>query len=63
MFKKGILLDVALFVGIVLLLLIVTPIISSILKQLIILQAIVAIVGAFALRYLVQKIRTKWRNR
>jgi threonine/homoserine/homoserine lactone efflux protein len=59
MFKKGILLDVILFVGIVLLLLIVIPIISSILKQLIILQIIIAIVGAVALRYLVQKIRNK----
>ena len=59
MFKKGILLDVILFLGVVLLLLIVIPIISSILKQLIILQIIIAIVGAVALRYLVQKIRNK----
>ena len=62
MLKKGILLDVILFVGIVLLLLIVIPIISSILKQLIILQIIIAIVGAVALRYLVQKIRNKLKE-
>ncbi len=59
MFEKGILLDVILFVGIVLFLLIVIPVISSILKQLIILQVVIAIVGALALRYLVQRIRNK----
>ena len=62
MFKKGILLDVVLFLGIVLLLLVVIPIISSILKQLIILQIVIAIVGAVALRYLVQKIRNKFKE-
>ena len=34
----------------------------SILKQLIILQIIIAIVGAVALRYLVQKIRNKLKE-
>ncbi|MFC2025251.1 hypothetical protein ACFLTG_02440 [Chloroflexota bacterium] len=59
MFKKSIFLDVILFVVIVLLLLVVIPVISSVLKQLIILQITIVIAGAIALRYVVQRIRNK----
>ena len=58
-FKRGILLDVILFVVIVLLLLVVIPAISSILKQLIILQIVIVSLGAIALRFVVQRIRKK----
>ena len=63
MTKKSVVIDVIIFIVIVMLLLVVIPVISSILKQLIILQIIVIIAGAIALRYLVQKIRKRLRDR
>jgi hypothetical protein len=57
--RKSVLIDIALFLIIVFLLLIVIPIISSIFKQLIVLEVIIVIAGAVGLRYLVQKIRKK----
>lgn len=59
MLKKSILLDIAIFVLIVILLLWVVPVISSLLKQLFILQVIIIIAGAIGLRLLVEKIRNK----
>ena len=59
MLKKSIFLDAILFVAIVLILLIVIPAISSILKKLVLLQIIIVIAGAIGLRYLVQKIKRK----
>ncbi|MFC1948824.1 hypothetical protein ACFLVU_02720 [Chloroflexota bacterium] len=59
MFSKGVLRDIVLFIAIVFLLLWVIPAISSLLKQLLILQVVIAIVGALVLRYLVQKIRRR----
>ncbi|MFC1920908.1 hypothetical protein ACFLYQ_04200 [Chloroflexota bacterium] len=59
MLKKSVLLDIALFIVIVFLLLVIIPIISSLLKQLFILQAIIVIAGAIGLRFLVEKIRKK----
>jgi len=61
-FKKSIVKDIVLFIVIVVVLMIVVPAISSILKHLFVLQLIIVIVGAIALRYLVKTIRskTKW---
>ena len=62
MFKKGILFDALIFIVTVVLLLVVIPLISSLLRQLIVLQIIIAIAGALVLRYLVQKIRNKTKE-
>ncbi len=59
MLKRSVLLDIALFIVIIFLLLWVVPIISSLLKQLFILQLIIIIAGAIGLRFLVEKIRNK----
>jgi len=59
MFKKGFLVDAVLFVAIVLVLLVVIPIISSILKNLVALQIIIAIVGGLALGVIVRRIRSR----
>ena len=59
MFKRGILRDLVLFVAVLLLLMIVIPIISSIFKQLIVLQVLILIVGTVVLTYIVQRVRRK----
>ena len=60
MFRKSLLLDVAIFVIIVVMLLVVIPIISEILKKLIILEVVIVIAGAIGLRFLVHKIRKRF---
>ena len=59
MFKRGILRDLVLFVAVLLFLMIVIPIISSIFKQLIVLQVLILIVGTVVLTYIVQRVRRK----
>lgn len=59
MFKKGILIDIIIFAVVALFLFAVIPVISSVLRQLVILQIIITIAGALVLRYIVQKIRRK----
>jgi len=62
MFKKAVLVDAALFAGIVLLLLVVIPVLSSLLRQLVVLQIFIAIAGGLALGYVVRRIRNKVRE-
>ncbi|MFC2034024.1 hypothetical protein ACFLTT_01280 [Chloroflexota bacterium] len=57
MFKKGILRDIFLFVAVLLFLMIILPVITSIFKQLIILQVLILIFGTASLTYIVQRIR------
>ena len=59
MLKSGILKDIILFVVVLIFLMIVIPLISSIFKQLILLQIFILIVGTAALAYIVQKARGK----
>ena len=59
MLKRSVLLDIVLFILIILLVLWIVPLISSLLKQLFILQLIIVIAGAIGLRFLVEKIRNK----
>ena len=62
MFSRSFLKDIVLFLGVLLLLLIVIPIITSIFKHLIILQLIILIIGTIALTYIVQKVRGKTKR-
>lgn len=62
MFKSGVIRDIILFLIVLVFLLAVIPVISSIFKQLIILQAIILIVGTVALSYLVRRVRSKGRK-
>ena len=59
MFKKGILLDVVVFVGILLFLFLVIPVISSVLRNLIALQLIIAVVGGLTLGIIVRRVRNR----
>jgi len=59
MFKKGILLEVVIFVGILLFLFLVIPVISSLLRNLIALQLIIAVVGGLTLGVIVRRIRNR----
>jgi len=59
MFKKGILLEVVVFVGILLFLFLVIPVISSLLRNLIALQLIIAVVGGLTLGVIVRRIRNR----
>jgi membrane protein implicated in regulation of membrane protease activity len=61
MFRKGLAVDIAVFLLIVLFLLWVIPAISSLLKQLFYLQLIIFLAGAIVLRILVQKIRKRMK--
>ena len=60
--RKSILVDVVVFVVIVFMLLVVIPVISQILKQLVILEVIIVIAGAIGLRLIVDKIRKRFRE-
>ena len=62
MFKKKLLIDVALFVVIVFALLWFVPFITRMMKQLIVLEVIIVIAGAIGLRILVNKIRKKYQE-
>ena len=62
MFRSGIIRDIILFIIVLLFLLAVIPVISSIFKQLIILQAIILIVGTAVLTYLVRRVRSKGKK-
>ena len=57
MLKSGIFKDIILFIAVLIFLMIVIPLISSIFKQLILLQVLIIIVGTAALTYIVQKAR------
>ncbi|UCC16260.1 MAG: hypothetical protein JSU58_07765 [Dehalococcoidales bacterium] len=59
MLKKNFLRDIAIFIIVVIFLLIIIPMISSLLKQLLILQAVIAIAGAIFLRILINRIKGK----
>jgi asparagine N-glycosylation enzyme membrane subunit Stt3 len=59
MLKRSVLLDIVLFIVIIFLLLWIVPLISSLLKQLFVLQVVIVIAGAIGLRFLVEKIRRK----
>jgi hypothetical protein len=59
MFKKGILLEVVIFVGILLFLFLVIPVISSVLRNLIALQLIIAVVGGLTLGVVVRRMRNR----
>lgn len=58
---KGLLRDIILFISVVIFLLIVIPFISSLLRQLLLLQIVIAIAGALVLRWLVKRIRSENR--
>ena len=62
MLIRGIFREVILFIVVLALLMIVIPIISSIFKQLILLQLLILFVGTVALTYIVKKIRDKGRK-
>ena len=57
--RSGILRDIALFLAVLLFLMIVVPIISSIFKQLILLQLAIFLFGTVALAYIVHRARKK----
>jgi hypothetical protein len=57
--KNGFLRDALIFIIVVVFLIIVIPLISSILKQLFVLQFVIAIAGAIFLRMLIQRIKKK----
>jgi len=59
MLGRGILRDIILFIAVLVFLMIVVPIISSIFKQLIVLQILILMVATVALTYIVQRIRRK----
>ena len=59
MLKKDFLRDIAVFIVVVIFLLIVIPVLSSLLKQLLLLQAVIAIAGAIVLRILINRIKGK----
>jgi hypothetical protein len=59
MFKKGILQEVVVFVGILLFLFLVIPVISSVLRNLIALQLIIAIAGGLTLGVIVRRMRNR----
>ena len=59
MLKRGIIKDIILFIAVLIFLMIVIPLISSIFKQLIILQILILIAGTIFLTYIVKKIRGK----
>jgi hypothetical protein len=61
--RKGLARDALIFIIIVIFLIIVIPAISSLLKQLFFLQAIIVLAGAIALRVLVNKIRGKMNQK
>tara|TARA_B100000315_G_scaffold217625_1_gene218368 strand:- start:405 stop:608 length:204 start_codon:yes stop_codon:yes gene_type:complete len=60
--KSSILKDITLFVAVLLFLFVVIPIISSIFKQLIILQVLILAVTTIALTYIVHRVRSKGRK-
>ena len=62
MLKSGIVRDIALFAVILVFLLIVVPAISSIFRQLILLQLLILFVGTIALTYIVHKARGRRKN-
>lgn len=62
MLTRGIFREVILFIAVLAFLIIVIPIISSIFKQLILLQILILIVCTVALTYIVQKIRNKGKK-
>jgi len=57
--KRDIIKDIILFIAVLIFLMIVIPLMSSIFKQLIILQILILIVGTVVLTYIVQKARGK----
>ena len=57
--KRGIIKDIILFIAVLIFLMIVIPLISSIFKQLIILQILILIAGTIVLTYIVKKARGK----
>ncbi|UCH42793.1 MAG: hypothetical protein JSW16_08300 [Dehalococcoidales bacterium] len=57
--RSGIFRDIALFIAVLLFLLIVIPIISSIFKQLILLQLVILIIGTAVLAWVVQRVRRR----
>ena len=59
MFKKGMLMDVVVFVGILLFLFLVIPVISSVLRNLIALQLIIAVVGGLTLGVILRRVRNR----
>lgn len=59
MFKKGMLMDIVVFVGVLLFLFLVIPVISSVLRNLIALQLIVAVVGGLALGVILRRVRNR----
>jgi hypothetical protein len=59
MFKKGILQEAVVFIGILLFLFLVIPVISSVLRNLIALQLIIAIVGGLILGVIVRRMRNR----
>ena len=59
MLKRGIFKDIILFIAVLIFLMIVIPLISSIFKQLVILQILLLIVGTVVLTYIVKKVRGK----
>ena len=59
MFRNGIIRDIILFIVVLVFLMAVIPVISSIFKQLIILQGIILIAGTVALTYIVHRARSK----
>ena len=62
MLKSGIVRDIALFAVILVFLLIVVPAISSIFRQLILLQLLILFVGTIALTYIVHKARGRRKH-
>ena len=59
MFKKDILQEAVVFIGILLFLFLVIPVISSVLRNLIALQLIIAIVGGLILGVIVRRMRNR----
>ena len=59
MFKKGMLMDVVVFVGVLLFLFLFIPVISSVLRNLIALQLIIAVVGGLTLGVIRRRVRNR----
>lgn len=57
--KSGILKDIALFLAVLLFLLVIVPIISSIFRQLIILEILMLAATTIALTYIVHRVRSR----
>jgi len=59
MFRSGIIRDIILFIVVLLFLFAVIPLITSIFKQLILLQVIILVAGTAALAYIIRRVRSK----